>query len=472
MNKMLNICLVKASLPSYFPEKHDVWNKCSIGVKRVCDEVGVNFIEISEIPMNSNEAHKVLKKCKDHNADFILILHGGFTMGDVALTFAASNFRLGFWSVPEPKRTGDIQLNNFVSLNMSMSIAQKVRDVKKFPIKWFHCSPESNDFQKRLKLTLKSLIALKALSMSRIGLIGGLAMTFYNMEVSITELKSKLGIEVFNHDIHELTERMSQQPEDKVGSEVSKMLKVAKCDNVSNEQMELSSRAALSLRDITKENNYNALAVSDWPALQEISNMHPGAAFSWLEEIDEIPVASEGDVLGAVTQIIAKSLTGKVGYLLDMTEPDFETGKMLMWHGGGGPLYLANSDGVKWVNHPMIGRGTSEGPIYGTISDLVFKDGPVTVFRVSQNANSIFQMTSEVKGRNPNGFTGCRGWLENFQMEDESITLKDLVSTVMYHGIEHHFILIPGNLRDELNELSAWSGMNKLEQKHMKNYVL
>ena len=190
------------------------------------------------------------------------------------------------------------------------------------------------------------------------------------------------------------------------------------------------------------------------------------------EEIDEIPVASEGDVLGAVTQIIAKSLTGKVGYLLDMTEPDFETGKLLMWHGGGGPLYLANSDGVKWVNHPMIGRGTSEGPIYGTISDLVFKDGPVTVFRVVQNANSIFQMTSEVKGINPNGFIGCRGWLENFQMEDENITLKDLVSTVMYHGIEHHFILIPGNLRDELNELSAWSGMHKLELKHMKNYVL
>ena len=104
MNTRLNICLVKTSLPSYFPEKHNVWNKFSSGVKRVCDEVGVNFIEISEIPMNSNEAHKVLKKCKDNNADFILILHGGFTMGDVALTFAASNFRLGFWSVPEPKK--------------------------------------------------------------------------------------------------------------------------------------------------------------------------------------------------------------------------------------------------------------------------------------------------------------------------------------------------------------------------------
>ena len=49
-----------------------------------------------------------------------------------------------------------------------------------------------------------------------------------------------------------------------------------------------------------------------------------GAAFSILEEVDNIPVASEGDILGAISQIIAKSFTGKVGYLLDMTEPDFD----------------------------------------------------------------------------------------------------------------------------------------------------
>ena len=38
--------------------------------------------------------------------------------------------------------------------------------------------------------------------------------------------------------------------------------------------------------------------------------------------------------------------------------------------------------GTRWINHPMIGRGTEEGPIYGTISDLVFQYGPVTAFRI------------------------------------------------------------------------------------------
>ena len=459
----LNICLIKTSLPSYFPDKYDVWGKSLSELTKVCRKLNVNLKIIDEIPMNANDAKNALSKCEDVKADFVLILHGGFTMGDVALTFAESNFKLGFWSVPEPIRTGDIQLNNFVSLNMSMSIAKKVRDPQKYPIKWFHGNADSLEFIKKLSLTIKALKALKTLSNTRIGLIGGLAMTFYNMEVSSAKLKSKLGLNIINHDIHELTDKMSNQEVDKVEKEVKKMLSLAPTDNVSIEQLRLSAQASLSLRDISNENDYNALAVSDWPALQEIAGMHPGAAFSLLEEIDKIPVASEGDILGAVTQIVAKSFTDNVGYLLDMTEPDLENGKLLMWHGGGGPLYLADKNGAKWVNHPMIGRGTPEGPIFGSISDLVFQSGPVTVFRISDNANKIFHMTAEIREVNPSGFTGCRGWLDSFKMNDTQISLNDLVSTVMEHGIEHHFVLVPGDITRELNELKFWSGMENLD---------
>ena len=125
------------------------------------------------------------------------------------------------------------------------------------------------------------------------------------------------------------------------------------------------------------------------------------AAFTWLEEIDDLPVASEGDALGAVTQIVARALSGRVGYLLDMTEPDLDAGQLLMWHGGGGPLYLADDAGARWVNHPMIGRGTEQGPIYGAIADLVFRDGPVTVFRVARDAGALFEMTAEVAPARP-----------------------------------------------------------------------
>ena len=94
----------------------------------LCSDHDVALFAPQDIPINSRDTARVLEQCATEGVDFVLLLHGGFTMGDVARTVAASPFRAGFWSVPEPIRTGDVQLNNFVSLNMSLSIARQVRD--------------------------------------------------------------------------------------------------------------------------------------------------------------------------------------------------------------------------------------------------------------------------------------------------------------------------------------------------------
>lgn len=471
MARTLKIGLIKASLPSYFPEKYDVWQRAEKALHSLCNLEFVEIYVVPNVPMDAKDTHQALELCQSENVDFVLLLHGGFSMGDVARTIAASDFRAGFWSVPEPQRTGDIQLNNFVSLNMSMSIARLVRDLKTRPVQWYHGAPESEDLLSRMTTTIRALKAAKALKRCRIGVIGGLAMTFYNMEVSTNELRARLGVDVAHEDIHVLTSKMAALDTERVNREVSKMASAANIDGVSEEQMALTARAALALRDIAADGDYDALAVSDWPALQSNPGMHPGAAFTWLEEIDGLPIASEGDVLGAITQLVAKSVTGKVGYLLDMTEPDLDAEQLLMWHGGGGPLYLADEQGARWINHPMIGRGTEEGPVYGAISDLVFADGPVTVFRVARNAGAFFQMNSVVSGRDPSGFTGCRGWLQDFMIDGEAASLEDVVATVMAHGLEHHFVLVPGEHSSVLAEFSAWTGMETLGKRPMRNHL-
>lgn len=471
MAQVLTVALIRASLPSYFPERHGVWARAEAALAALCEAEGARLFVVPEVPMDARDTQKALVACQAAGADFVLLLHGGFTMGDVARTIAASPMRAGFWSVPEPQRVDDVQLNNFVSLNMSLSIARQVRDLRRTPVQWYHGAPESPGVQARLRHTLQALGAAKALVGARIGVIGGLAMTFYNMEVSSNALRARLGVEVAQHDMHELTGRMTALAEDRVAAEMRAMAAAARVDGVSAAQMALSARCALALRDMAQAGGYAALAVSDWPALQADPGMHPGAAFSWLEEVDGLPVASEGDVLGAVTQLVARSLTGRVGYLLDMTEPDLDAGQLLMWHGGGGPLYLADAAGVRWVNHPMIGRGTAAGPVYGTISDLVFRDGPVTVFRVAREAAALFAMTAQVAGREPSGFTGCRGWLQDFRIAGATAALEDVVATVMAHGLEHHFVLVPGDCAAALAEFASWTGMTPLEQRPMRDHL-
>ena len=468
---VLKVGLIKASLPSYFPERHDVWKRAEKELESLFQELGASLFVAPGIPMDGRQTDSALNACAAEGVDFVLVLHGGFTMGDVARTVLASPFRAGFWSVPEPIRTGDVQLNNFVSLNMSMSIARQVRDLRRRPVQWYHGAPESGALKARLEVTVRALKAAKFLQGARIGVVGGLAMTFYNMEVSTNLLRKRLGVEVSNHDMLELQNRMAAIDEGRAASECKLMRQAAEVAGIGERQMDLTSRCALAMRDIAAENGYKSLAVSDWPALQSDPGMHPGAAFSWLEERDKIPVASEGDVLGAVSQLVALSLAGKVGYLLDMTEPDLEDGSLLAWHGGGGPLYLADEGGARWINHPMIGRGTEAGPIYGAICDLVFKEGPVTLFRVARDAGAQFCMTANVKARDPSGFTGCRGWLRDFSIGGRAASLEDLVATVMAHGMEHHFVLLPGDVSSPLAEFGAWTGMEPLGYRPMRQHL-
>ena len=191
-----------------------------------------------------------------------------------------------------------------------MSVARLVRDVGKSPAQCYHGKPGGKEVKEVEKVR-----------------VGGLAPTFYNMEVSTNLLRPRLAVAFVAHDMHKLTGRMAAIPTDRGESEFAKMKQAARIRGVSDKQMKLTARSAIALRDIALDAGHIALAVSDGPVLQENPGMHPGSAFSWLEENDALPCASEGDVLGAMPQLVSRSVTGRLGTLLDMTEPDFETGR-------------------------------------------------------------------------------------------------------------------------------------------------
>lgn len=457
----LKIGLVNASLPSYFPEKHGVFDTCKSWLVTLAEALGATVIVAPDIPMNAAEAREAATELGKQGADFLLLLHGGFTMGDVVRELARMNMPLGVWATPEPALVDDIQLNNFVSLNMSMSIARGVRDLATHPVQWYLGVPGDDELAARMGQTIRALSARKALNGARIGVVGGLAMTFYNMEVSSDRLMRQLGVWSEHIDIHQMTDRMAAQSDKDVATELNQMVQAAAVRGVSDSQMDLTVRAALALREIATEGGYDALTVSDWPALQEFPGMHPGAAFSWLEENDQLPVASEGDILGAVTQIVVKSLTGNLGCLLDMTSPDFERDQILMWHGGGGPLYMAR-DGVVWINHPMIGRDTEAGPIYGAIADFEFAYGDYTILRIARDGTAHFVVEGTVAEGGAPGFTGCRGWIGEFVDQSGPRSARDIVTTVLEHGLEHHFILLPGKHGDVFSEFCGWCGVSAL----------
>ena len=71
----------------------------------------------------------------------------------------------------------------------------------------------------------------------------------------------------------------------------------------------------------------------------------------------------------------------------------------------------------------------------------------------------------------PSGFTGCRGWVQDFNIDGEAASLEDVVASVMAHGLEHHFILVPGHHTGVPTEFASWTGMDILGRVPMRDHL-
>lgn len=466
----LKIGYVPSHLFTYFAQEYDVFGRSVKTLEALAREQGFALEVVSEPVSNAVDAIRAQQAMDAAGVDLVLLQSSSFAMGDVVSAFAAGKARIGLWAVEEPTHQGPVLLNNFVSLNMNASILRKYFSP---PIryKWFFGIAEHPWFAPRLAITVKALTALKRLRESRVGWIGGLAPTFYNFTFDPRKLAERLGGQVISHELEELFERM-QFSTAEVDHTIEEMTTFARNRvEVSREDVGQNARIFLALRKLAKEQGYAALAVNDWPRFQSKLGIHPGMAFSWLDQAEGIPVASEGDVLGALSMLLMRVISGEGAMLLDFTDIDLDTGSLLTWHCGGSPLNLANKEGIIWKNHSTLGRKNSMVRPVGAVADFRFAPQPVTLTRLSKDANRLLVIEAKVIEGINQGFDGSRGWLQDFHLNHEVTTLADLVNTVLVEGIEHHFILGSGLHAEVFSEIAAWTGMSVIERVPYRNFL-
>jgi hypothetical protein len=393
------IAYVGAHLPTYYAHETGVFERSITGLERLGTELGFDLHIVREPLVTRAEGERVAAELEAAGVDLALLQNSTFVMGDVILPFVGRSFRLGLWATEEPTKEGPILLNNFVSLNLNAGILTRYLREQAVPFKWFYGEAEHPWFGPRLGVTVRALRSLKRLSEARVGFVGGLAPTFYNLAFDERKLRARFGSEVFAHELGELIARAHKVDDRAIREVVTDLTAAAEGRvEVSEEHMRLSASLYLAMREFAAENDYRALAISDWPQFQTEMGIHPGMAFSWLDERDRIPVASEGDVLGAVTMLILNEVSGSQSMLLDMNDLDFERQAALMWHCGGSPLHFADEAGVSWKNHSTLGRKVPGSVPMGVVADFVFQPQEATITRVER-----------VSARSPGDYAGGPG---------------------------------------------------------------
>lgn len=455
----VKIAYVGSHLPSYYAYEHDVFGRSFRGLSTLAQAWDFELISLATPVVSADDAYRASQELEAAQVDMVLLQNSTFAMGDVVTQFANRSFRLGLWAVEEPTQVGPVLLNNFVSLQLNAGILRHFFRFQAQPHKWFFGFPGHPWFDPRLKVSVAALKALKTLRQARVALIGGVAPTFFNFIQDHRKLLAKLGVVVEELELEQVFKRMVSSPQHLQPIMQNMVAQAQGRLEISARDLELSASIFLAMQQLAQEGRYSALAVSDWPRFQSELDVHPGMAFSWLDETAGIPVASEGDVLGAVTMLLLRSVSGSGTMLLDLTDIDWPSQSLLAWHCGGSPLNLANSNGVTWKNHSTLGRKVPGAQPKGAVADLVFAPQPVTLARIGQDTEQLFVAEAEVFEGPSLGFDGSRGWLHNFSIQQQPTGLADMVNTLLVHGIEHHFGLAAGQHSEVLGEIAAWSGL-------------
>jgi L-fucose isomerase-like protein len=271
----------------------------------------------------------------------------------------------------------------------------------------------------------------------------------------------------------EVFRRVENYTADEVSVVVQAMTARAAEVRVSSGWMARTGRVTLALRDLASEEAYGALGVRCWPEFQsELGGIGPCAAVAWLNETG-LPTSCEGDVPGAISMLAAHHVSRAPVTMTDLVALAEEEGLIHMWHCGPSPASWADEAGQALTYHPTLDRAKPpNAPRSGVSSDLVFAPGPVTVARFSQDACELLLMSARVVKGPSRGYAGSRGWLGGLHMNGEPLSIPDLIETMAYYGLEHHYPLARGDWIDTFRELAAWTGINILAKVPYQDYLV
>lgn len=226
---------------------------------------------------------------------------------------------------------------------------------------------------------IKAAFAQKAIAGSRVGMMGFRDMKLYNTLYEGLSLKKDFGIDVEFFEMLELLQETEQVDEAGIEPLLDKIRNEWQfVQPVDEDFLRKGIRYYLALLNIARANGYQALSLKDVDGMKKLLHFPPAFLFMLLSDEAGLCTIPENDVMGAVTQLIVKQLTGQCGAYFEFYE-FFENGVLM-----GVPDYVPSEvvEGKVKVTRSAFG-GISGGLL--NISEV--KTGRMTLARLSNTGD-------------------------------------------------------------------------------------
>lgn len=403
--------------------------------------------------------------------DLVVLLQVTFSDASMAEAIGRQlDTPLVLWAFPEARTGGRLRLNSFCGINLAghalnldgrryhylytppddKGVGDELRRMAGVePPKWGdHVVPDVASLSADAVERARGVAA--RLSEARIGVIGDHPVGFHPCAYDPDDLGGLTGVTVERLELDDLFGAARSVPEGETDAIVVKVGALSGLDRVDQGELAASLKLYPALRSIADRHKLSGLAVRCWP---ECFTEYGGAncAPAGLMNDDLIPTACEADVYGNVTALMLQWLGGQPALVADLVDVDVADGTGVLWHCGKAPLSMADPEATPAATV----HSNRRKPL---LNEFPLKPGRITIARLSKaGGHHHLVIGGGEMERAPLAFSGTAG-VVRFDRP-----AADVVDTVMYDGLEHHYGFVYADVRDELRALAALWGIHVID---------
>jgi L-fucose isomerase-like protein len=297
----------------------------------------------------------------------------------------------------------------------------------------------------------KAARAAALLRGARIGMMGYRDMNLYGTLHDGVSLRGTIGpeVEVFEMlEVAQLMEKVAEKDVQALAAALRKRWAFTKPPAAGT--IENSVRLYLGVHAKVAERGYQAISLKDVDGVKKLMKFAPAGAFMLLHEEDDICTVPENDVLGAVTQLMTRFVTGQVGAYMEFYE--FMRNGVLM----GVPDYVP----TEIVDGPVKVMPTAFGEFgEGLLNVSKVKTGKVTLARLTcTNGRYALHLVTGTAAT-PRSWEEA-GWRPPApQLPSLEITLDVPITDFVQKVLGQHYIISYGDNTEALRDLCALLGV-------------
>jgi len=300
----------------------------------------------------------------------------------------------------------------------------------------------------KIQSYIDAAVAVKRLRKARVGTMGYRDMLLYGTQFEGSSIRSQIGIEVETFEMLEMIQNIEILEPGEIESVIKHVKEKWHFEGSCEEDVIKSGvEYALGIGKKIKERGFDAVTLIDVDGMKKLLGFPPAMVFMLLDSMYGVETIPENDVMGSVTQLILRFITGKTAAYMEYYE--FFKNSMLI----GVPDYIPEeiTDGEIKV------QATSFGLLSASLLNVSkVKTGVVTCARLIYRKGKYLMHLYTAEAKEPPGWEEF-GWeepvpqLPSLEVFPTSCSVEDFAQNVS----SQHVIISHGDCSEAIRDLCS-----------------